>query len=224
MDLNVLYFAHVRERTGVSRETLQVEPDATVHDVVRAIVDRYPDLEGLLPSIRVAVDGEFADLSSRVRPGSEVVLIPPISGGAGTPPVSLVDEPLDHQTLALLSDYVADSRHGALATFTGVVRDHARGRDVDSLYYEAYRPMAEKKLREIVAEVEGEISGVRVAVHHRLGQLVVGDVAVQVAVGSAHRKQAFEACALVIDRLKEVVPIWKRETGPDGSQWVSEGA
>ena len=224
MDLNVLYFAHVRERTGVSRETLQIEPDATVHDVVRAIVDRYPDLEGLLPSIRVAVDGEFADLSSRVRPGSEVVLIPPISGGAGTPPVSLVDEPLDHQTLARLSDYVADSRHGALATFTGVVRDHARGRDVDSLYYEAYRPMAEKKLREIVAEVEGEISGVRVAVHHRLGQLVVGDVAVQVVVGSAHRQQAFEACALVIDRLKEVVPIWKRETGPDGSQWVSEGA
>jgi MoaE-MoaD fusion protein len=224
MELNVLYFAHVRERTGVSRETLQVDANATVDDVVRAIVNRYPDLEVLLPSIRVAVDGEFADLSAKVHSGSEVVLIPPISGGAGTPPVALVDEPLDHETLALLSDYVADSRHGALATFTGVVRNHARGRDVDSLFYEAYRPMAEKKLREIVAGLEAEIPGVRIAVHHRLGQLVVGDVAVQVAVGSAHRKEAFEACALVLDRLKAIVPIWKRETGPDGSEWVSEGA
>jgi molybdopterin converting factor subunit 1 len=224
MELNVLYFAHVRERTGVSRETLQVDANATVGDVVRAIVERYPDLEVLLPSIRVAVDGEFAELSAQVHPGSEVVLIPPISGGSGTPPIALVDDPLDHETLGRLCDYVTDARHGALATFTGVVRDHARGREVDALYYEAYRPMAEKKLREIVAEIEKESSGVRIAVHHRLGQLVVGDVAVQVAVGSAHRKEAFEACALVIDRLKEGVPIWKRETGPDGTEWVSEGA
>ena len=224
MDLNVLYFAHVRERTGLSRETLQIGPHATVADVVRSIVERHPGVEELLPTIRVAVDGEFAELEAPVRPGAEVVLIPPISGGSGTPPACLVDQPLGPQTLEQLCAYVSDPAHGAVATFTGVVRDHARGRSVEHLFYEAYRPMAEQKLREIVSTIEMDEPGVRIAVWHRLGHLEVGEVAVQVAVGSAHRAPAFAACARVIDRLKEIVPIWKRETGPDGSEWVSEGA
>jgi molybdopterin converting factor subunit 1 len=223
MDLNVLYFAHVRERTGIARETLQIGDNATVQDVVRAIVGRHPAVEPLLASIRVAVDGEFAAPEAVVPPGAEIVLIPPISGGSGTPPVALVDEALGDENLARLRELVSDPGHGAVATFTGVVRDHARGREVEGLFYEAYRPMAEEKLREIVREIEAS-GDVRVAVHHRLGDLRVGDVAVQVAVGSAHRREAFAACAQVIDQLKAVVPIWKRETGPDGSEWVSEGA
>jgi molybdopterin synthase catalytic subunit len=223
MDLNVLYFAHVRERTGIARETLQVGDRATVEDVVRAIVGRHPGVEPLLGSIRVAVDGEFVAADAVVPPGAEVVLIPPISGGSGTPPVALVDEDLGHESLARLSTLVSDPSHGAVATFSGVVRDHARGHEVEGLFYEAYRPMALEKLREIVREIEAA-SDVRVAVHHRLGDLRVGEVAVQVAVGSAHRREAFAACAQVIDRLKAIVPIWKRETGPDGAEWVSAGS
>ena len=224
MDLNVLYFAHVRERTGVARETLQLDPGATVAEAVRAIVDRHPEVEPLLPSVRFALNGEFVDGSAVVPPGSEVVLIPPISGGAGTSPADLVESPLGPESMELLCDYVSDSSHGAVATFTGIVRDHARGRSVDHLYYEAYRPMADRKLLEIVTTIERDFPGVRVAVRHRLGHLEVGEIAVQVSVGSAHRRPAFEACAQVIDRLKEEVPIWKKETGPDGSEWVSEGA
>jgi len=224
MDLNVLYFAHVRERTGIARETLQIGDGATVDVVIRAIVALHPQIEELLPSSRVAVDGEFAKLTDPVPPGAEIVLIPPISGGSGTAPVALVDEALDDESMARLSAYVSDARHGAVVTFSGVVRDHARGRAVDRLFYEAYRPMAEAELRTIVDDIERDDPEVRVAVRHRLGDLAVGEVAVQIAVGSAHRRAAFEACAAVIDRLKETVPIWKRETGPDGAQWVSEGA
>jgi len=139
-----------------------------------------------------------------------------------TPRVHIGPEVLDTAAHDALTALVAGPTHGAVVTFVGQVRDHARGQAVSVLEYEAYVPMALKQLGAIADAVEDDFSGVKVAVHHRVGVLGIGDTAVIVAVGSAHRKAAFTACQAVIDRLKADVPIWKRETGPDGAVWVDD--
>lgn len=222
MYLNVLYFAHVRERTGLSSERLECPSGATVSDVVRLLAARHPSLKPLLPSVRVAVNGEFASVDAVVPDGAELVLIPPVAGGAVAPRAALTHAPLTDATLGELTALVSGPAHGAVVTFSGTVRDHARGRQVTRLFYEAYERMALTQLEAVAAEVEAAISGVRVAVHHRLGMLEIGDVAVMIAAASAHRAEAFDACRRTIDRLKEQVPIWKREIGPDGEEWVSD--
>ncbi|MBI3073312.1 MAG: molybdenum cofactor biosynthesis protein MoaE [Deltaproteobacteria bacterium] len=115
---------------------------------------------------------------------------------------------------------VAAAGLGAVVTFTGRVRDENEGHAVTRLDYEAYPEMAAAKLAEVVETVKARWPGVRVALRHRVGALAVGDVAVVIAVAAPHRREAFEACAFAIDHLKETVPIWKRETGPDGTHWV----
>lgn len=222
MKLNVLYFAHVRAQTGCASEQLEAPEGATAGEVVDLLVARYPGLDALRRVVRVAVDGEFVALDAPLTEGSEFVLIPPVAGGDGFEPVALTDDALDEARLRRLEAYVSDAAHGAVLTFSGKVRNHARGRQVTRLFYEAYGTMAVKKLAAIVGEVEAAIPGTRIAIHHRTGMLEIGDVAVLVAVGSAHRREAFEACQRLIDRLKEDVPIWKREVGPDGEEWVSE--
>lgn len=227
-----LYFAHVRDRVGVASEHFEVADDATVGDVVEAIATRHPAVRALLPSVRVALDGEFVGLGEAVGEGRELVLIPPVAGGSGgeasegevgqVPTVALGPEVLDETRAAALGRAVGGPGHGAVLTFSGVVRDHARGRDVTELEYEAYPSMAEKKLAEIVAACEARWPGTRLAIHHRVGRLVVGEVAVVAAAGSAHRAAAFEALRELLEKLKQDVPIWKREVGPDGASWVSD--
>jgi molybdopterin synthase catalytic subunit len=223
LTLNVLYFAHVRERAGTAREALALPSGATVRDAVAAIVHRHPGVAELLPALRVALDGEFVDLGTALGDGSELVLIPPVSGGSGSlPAVALGAEPLDGARVAALQALVSGPGIGAVALFVGQVRDHARGRAVTRLEYEAYPSMAEKQLWAIVADLEARYPGTKVAIHHRTGELGVGDVAVVAAAGSAHRASAFDALREAIERLKADVPIWKREIGPDGAVWVSE--
>lgn len=115
---------------------------------------------------------------------------------------------------------VAHAGAGALDVFLGVVRDHADGRSVETLEYSAYEPMAKKELSRIVAEVEARFGGARCAIHHRLGLLRVGELAVVCAASTPHRAEAFAACRALIEAVKHDVPIWKRETGPDGTAWV----
>jgi molybdopterin synthase catalytic subunit len=109
---------------------------------------------------------------------------------------------------------------GAIATFLGVVRDENVGRAVTLLEYEAYGSMAEAELTRVIEEIVREIPGVRAAATHRVGALRVGDIAVACATSAPHRDEAFRACRLLIDRIKERLPIWKREHGPDGPYWV----
>jgi molybdopterin synthase catalytic subunit len=115
---------------------------------------------------------------------------------------------------------VAHAGAGAVVTFLGTVRDTNDGRPVTELEYEAYASMASTEISRIIAEIERELEGVRVAVHHRTGALGVGDTAVVCAASAPHRGEAFTACRRAIDRVKERVPIWKREHGPDGPYWV----
>jgi molybdopterin synthase catalytic subunit len=126
-------------------------------------------------------------------------------------------EPLD---ATRLEAEVRGPDRGALATFSGVVRDHHEGRRVSHLEYEAYVPMAIKVLEEIVDEARGRFSGPEIRVAHRLGRLAIGDTSVVVTVAAPHRREALEACAYVIEALKARVPIWKKEFGDDGTFWI----
>jgi molybdopterin synthase catalytic subunit len=129
----------------------------------------------------------------------------------------LTDAPIS--TDALIADVLRDS-DGAVVLFSGVVRDHHEGKRVESIFYDAYRPMAEKEIEKIVNGIRAEFPDVRIALLHRLGQLGVGDASIVIACASPHRAEAFAACRAAIDRIKEVVPIWKQERGPDGEEWV----
>lgn len=229
--LNVLYFAHVREVVGKTSESIEVPSGADVASVLDILCSKYPQLGPVLARCRVALNDAFVATDAVTADGDEIVLIPPVAGGSGVvsgtngaalPAVWVGPETLDDQVENALRRLVGSSGHGAVVTFAGQVRDHARGHAVVSLEYEAYIPMAKKQLQHIVDEVEKGHPGVVAAVHHRVGLLGIGDVAVIVAVASAHRQAAFIACQMVIDRLKQDVPIWKRETGPDGAVWVDD--
>lgn len=129
----------------------------------------------------------------------------------------LTDDPIDPQALVAR---VLRRSDGAYVLFEGIVRDHHEGKAVESIFYDCYRPMAEKEMEKIVRAVEAEISGVAVAVVHRLGHLVVGESSIAIVAASPHRAEAFTACRAIIDRIKQTVPIWKRERGPGGEEWV----
>lgn len=129
----------------------------------------------------------------------------------------IVDRPIDVQSLAaeVLSDH-----DGALCTFQGVARRFSRGREVVHLEYEAYPEMAERKMAEIGDELLVKFGVQRVAIHHRTGVLAIGEASVAIAVASPHRGEAFRACQYAIDRLKQTVPIWKKEVWSNGEQWI----
>lgn len=129
----------------------------------------------------------------------------------------VLDTPL---SVAEATAAVAAPDVGGIDLFLGAVRDHNAGRRVARLEYHAYVSMAEKEMRRIAEEIEGELPGVRLAALHRIGSLAVGDLAVICAAGAVHRGEAFQACRALIDRIKHRVPIWKREHGPDGPYWV----
>lgn len=131
--------------------------------------------------------------------------------------IRLCEEPLSVEAVRSL---VAHAGAGAIDLFVGVVRDHADGRAVSSLEYSAYDSMALKELGRIVAEVEAKVPGARCAVHHRLGLLAVGELAIVCAASTPHRSESFAACRMLIEEVKHRVPIWKRERGPDGEVWV----
>jgi molybdopterin synthase catalytic subunit len=129
----------------------------------------------------------------------------------------LTDSPIDRDALIAEVMRLSD---GACVLFEGAVRNHHEGREVESIYYDAYRPMAEKELGRIVADISSSRPDVAIAVRHRLGQLAVGDVSILIVCSSPHRGDAFDACRILIDRIKETVPIWKRERGAGGDEWV----
>jgi molybdopterin synthase catalytic subunit len=129
----------------------------------------------------------------------------------------LTDKPIDSQTLV---KRVMRASDGACVVFEGVVRDHHEGKRVESIFYDAYRPMAEKEITKITDDIHTQFPQVAVAVQHRLGILKVGEASIVIACSSPHRGEAFQACRMVIDRFKQTVPIWKKERGPGGEEWV----
>jgi molybdopterin synthase catalytic subunit len=216
--ITILYFAAARERAGTQRETLEVPERTRVQEVLRLLAERHSTLGPLLPHLRVAVNQEFVDKEAEVPAGAELALIPPVSGGSSL--FSVVDRPLRLEDVIAA---VSGEAYGGLVTFSGSVRNQTKGRRVLRLEYEAYPPMAERVLAAIGAEVAERFGGTRLAIMHRVGTLMPGEVAVVIAAAAPHRKEAFLACEHAIERLKQDVPIWKKEFFEDGEVWVGLG-
>ena len=217
--VQVLFFAVVRERLRRDSELVQVSEGATADALLGLLEQRYPPLAGLRRALKLAVNEEFVTGEYVLAEGDVVALIPPVAGGSGGV-FRVTDEPL---SLDEVVRAVSTEEHGGVVTFTGVVRRHSHGKRIVRLEYEAYRPMAERKLAEIGGALAAEMPGVRIAIVHRVGVLDVGETAVVIAASAPHRAAAFDACRAAIDRLKESVPIWKKEVAEDGETWVGLG-
>ncbi len=251
--VHVRYFAAARDLAGCAEEQVELAPgEHTAASVMTRIAVLHPALAPHLARLRVALNGEFADLSARVVAGDELALMPPVAGGApeadegapgtGAPepgtgepaPATGERSPAERVVRAEILDVplvleccVRDVSHagaGGVVSFLGLVRDHADGAPVVRLDYEAYVDLATVELRRVLEQVAAQHVGAWLSAQHRVGQLSVGDVAVVVVASAPHRGEAFEACRAAIDRLKETVPIWKKEWAPGGAAaWVNFG-
>jgi len=215
--VDVVAFAALREALGTSRLQIELGAGATGETLRRTLAERFPRHAPLLASCRLAQGVEFLEEDAALAPGVEVVLIPPVSGGSGTPEILLTREALRSDPLR---DAALDRESGAVVVFEGVVRATSEGRAVRHLEYEAYEPMALEQMRRIVAEARDGWPLGGVYLHHRLGHLEIGEVSVVAVASSPHRVEAFAACRHLIERLKADVPIWKKEMFEDGSEWV----
>lgn len=218
MRVTVLYFAVFRERLGLDEEALDLPAGAHVRDAIAALAAKHEAIATLRTKFRVAVNQDFAADDLALAEGDELALIPPVAGGSRH--VLLLETPL---SLDRVVGAVSGPGMGGVVTFSGMVRDHARGKTVVRLDYSAYASMATKEMTRIIEAIERDIPTARLAVEHRVGTLAVGDLAVVIAAAAPHRAEAFDACRRMIERLKESVPIWKREFGEDGSSWVGLG-
>jgi molybdopterin synthase catalytic subunit len=214
--VRVRLFAMLRERAGRSSVDVELADGATAGDVWASLgIGEEP------PALGVAVNRAYADRSTALADGDEVAFIPPVSGGSVEPYVELTDDPID---LGAIVARVADSGAGAIATFSGTVRDHSRDRDVQRLEYEIYPEMALSELARIARDVAVRHELLAIAVVHRGGACEIGDTTVAIACSAPHRAQALEACRETIDALKQAVPIWKREVYRDGAAWIGQGS
>lgn len=221
MKIIVRLFAVHRDIVGAPELVLDVPEGTTMGELWERLGVQYPALAPSTRSILYARNQEYASPSVVLHEGDEAAFIPPVSGGqVEFTPFLVTDQPLDTQPLA---QYVQTPDDGAVVLFTGVVRNNFGGRATNYLVYESYAEMAVPVLEQLATEAQGKWEIGRVAVHHRIGQLEIGETAVIVAVASPHRRAAFEAAEYIMDRIKEVAPIWKREHWADGAaEWVGD--
>jgi molybdopterin converting factor subunit 1 len=222
MRVRLRYFAIIRETMGRSEEERDIEAGTTAGGLFDALAAEFPRLAPMKRATMLMVNQDYVDAEHPLGEGDELALIPPVSGGMGRAVLFRIQtEPLDPREAEAV---VADPATGATVTFTGTVRDHARGKAVTALDYEAFAPAAEKMMAGVGDEI-GERWGIeRLAIIHRVGLLEAGEASVVIAVSSAHRGEAFAACQYAIERLKEIVPIWKKEHYRDGAIWVGSEA
>ena len=212
MQVSVRLFAGVRERAGSARRALELPDGATVADV-------WPRLElGDEPTgLLYAVNREYASADAALAEGDEVAVIPPVSGGD----FRLSGEPL---SLDAVVREVAREGAGAIATFTGTVRDRSRDRAVIRLEYEAFEGMAEQTMASLAAGLKERYVLCEIAIHHRTGPVEIGEPSVMIAVSAPHRADALAACREAIDTLKQTVPLWKKELYEGGEEWIGQGS
>lgn len=215
MQVTVYLFAAHREAVGTPTLTLDVPDGTTAGEVWHLLARQHPALRRLSAAAAVAVNDTIRPADYRLADGDRVALLAPVSGGAL---IDLVREPI---RVDALLDAVRHPGAGAVVLFLGTVRAHSRGRHVLRLEYEAYEALARKEMARI-AEAASTRWAVRIAIVHRLGELVVGDTSVAVAVAAAHRREAFEAGRFAIETLKQTVPIWKKEIWDEGSEWIGQ--
>ncbi|MGI9252219.1 MAG: molybdenum cofactor biosynthesis protein [Thermomicrobiales bacterium] len=220
MLVTVKYFAALREVVGQMREERDAPAGSTAGDLFEAIAADYPRIAPMRSSTMLMVNRAYVQPDHPLSDGDELALIPPVSGGADER-FMVQEAPLDPRSVEALLD---DPTTGALVTFIGRVRDHARGQGVSALDYEAYPEAAAVMMAQIADEIRERWGIGQVAIHHRTGLLRVGEASVVICVASAHRGEAFEASEYAIERLKEIVPVWKKEHYDDGATWIGSEA
>jgi len=207
---------------GANEETLTMTDDSRVADVCALLQQRHNQLGMILERCVSAVNRRYVSPETVLHDGDELVFIPPMGGGgikeeAMEPLVLLTRDPLDRDALVTATTHASV---GGIVVFEGVVRNHARGKQIRYLEYEAYEEMAREQILAIIDEARQRWGVEHIAVAHRFGRLEIGEASVIIVVASPHRAEAFDACRYIIDTLKAKVPIWKKEVATDGEEWV----
>ena len=235
MHIKLMFFATLKERAGLSQAELTLDGPLSVAELRRVLLERYPNLRGALEPAVASVNREFAFEADAVPDGAEVAFFPPVSGGSDSSPARGPDRGLARVTVAeitaepidldaLLAKIVTPAA-GAACVFSGFVRGRTeRDNPHDTIYleYEAYEPMARAKMQQVADEIRARWPTVLgIALVQRIGRLLPTTPTVLIACSAAHRDTGvFEAARFGIDRLKEIVPVWKKEVGPGGETWV----
>ena len=227
MRVRILFFGILKDLAGKSSDSLEMPDGSSVRELLSLCSVQAPKLRESLASIAVAVNQEYAGPETALKSGDEVALLPPVSGGSeksGTATksslgrqVAIVRQAID--TSAVLSR-IKRGEDGAAVVFEGVVRNQTRSRKTLYLDYEAYEEMALQQMEGLADQAMQQFKVRDVALVHRLGRLEIGEISVLIAVASAHRAAAFDACRWLIDTLKRTVPIWKKEHFEDGAVWA----
>jgi len=227
MQVRLLFFATLKDIVGARQMQLEIPGDLTVADVLTHLEQSYPRMKDYRPVVLTAINEEYVDQRTRVCDGDELAIFPPVSGGEVDSSSLVINrrgelyqitrDVIDAQKIS--RDLLRDE-DGAICIFEGVVRNNSKGKRTLHLVYEAYEGMALKKLEEIGIFVRQAWEIGTIAIIHRLGHMDIGETSVAVIVSSPHRRAAFDACHYAIDKLKKVVPIWKKEFFEDGEVWV----
>jgi molybdopterin synthase catalytic subunit len=217
MKVHVLFFGITHDLTGCAQEMADLPEGENVEGLRRRCEARFPRLKTVEGALLLAVNQEFAEGSMPLHEGDEVAFIPPVSGGAGSDFFLVTRSPI---SIAELSNQLRAPQDGAVVVFEGIVRNHSRGRATLYLEYEGYEPMAIRKMEELGSEVKQKFAIDAIGMIHRLGRLEIGETSVAIIVTAEHRRAAFEACQHAINRLKQIVPIWKKEYFADGAVWA----
>jgi MoaE-MoaD fusion protein len=222
MQVRVLFFGILRDLAGKSSDSLQLPEASLARDVLTRYEAEIPALKKHLSSIALAVNEQYASPDTKLKADDEIALLPPVSGGAESPAIahhyaSITRDKIKTQQIV---DSLKRGEDGAALAFEGIVRNQTRGRKTLHLDYEAYEPMALQEMEALASEALSKFQVRDVAIVHRLGRLQIGETSVLIAVASAHRAAAFDACRWLIDTLKRKVPIWKKEYFRDGAVWA----
>jgi molybdopterin synthase catalytic subunit len=225
--IRVLFFGVIREIVSLREDTIEVPEGARLETVLESYSSRFPRLREMTASIGMARNQQFASPVSPVFEGDEVAFLPPVSGGSAAYTHQIEDpqghffgltrDPIDGGVIARR---LLRGEDGAFVNFEGVARNNTKGRPTQYLEYECYEPMAIKVMQEIGVEIARSFAIGRIAMVHRLGRIGIGETSVVVVVTAPHRKPAFEAALEGINRLKRLVPVWKKEFFVDGEVWV----
>ncbi|GIP38279.1 molybdenum cofactor biosynthesis protein D/E [Paenibacillus sp. J31TS4] len=226
MELSIRLFAGLRDRFGRPELTVEIEPaelPLTADRLRRLLAGRYPEEASAILAAFVAKNQAYAPPHEPVEEGDELALIPPVSGGSGMQQeanrehlFTLTDLPIDE---GAVTAKVKHPDHGAILTFAGTTREWTEGRRTVLLEYEAYEEMAVGTMAQIAREMEERWPGTRCAITHRLGSVPPGETSVVIAVSAPRRAACYEASRYAIERLKQIVPVWKKEVWEDGSAW-----
>jgi len=226
VQVKLLFFASLKDIVGSRQLDFEVPSGATVNDLLERLEARYPGLRPYRSIVLTSLNEDYVDRSTVVSDGDEVAMFPPVSGGASSEPV-IADRPREIYRLTReaidareIADMILRPQDGALCIFEGVVRNNSKGKTTRYLEYEAYETMALKTMEEIGEFVRSAWEIGCVAIVHRLGRMEIGETSVAIIITSPHRRASFDSCEYAIDRLKKIVPIWKKEFFEDGEIWI----